>query len=60
MENAKMKTTRMELEMLKAFEVISKKENGFEIETIFADTMANACAIADGLYRGWRYVSEVS
>lgn len=51
----------MKLESVKWFEVIFKNENGFRFEKIIADTLENACNVANGLFGAgtWEYVSEI-
>lgn len=52
--------TRMNLQSVKWFEVILKSENDFVFENIIADTMENACQVADSMFGkgNWQYVVE--
>ena len=53
---------KMNLQSVKWFEVIFKNENEWSFKQIVADTMENACKIADDTFgKGtWRYVSEIN
>ena len=54
---------KMNLQMVKWFEVIFKSESGeFTFEMIVADCMKNACKIADEIFgkSSWSYVVETN